>query len=106
MSLAEMLLRAAGIVRERGLYQNGYRNDAGACCMLGACLEALGAGWYLCKLTRAWQPTIPEPQDLLDLLRKAIGVGRVPDWNDAPGRTADEVIAALEKAAELAEDRL
>ncbi len=33
----------------------------------------------------------------------SIGTGLVADWNDAPSRTQDEVVAALVRAAEIAE---
>jgi hypothetical protein len=35
----------------------------------------------------------------LQLIRDAIGSAYIPDWNDTPGRTKAEVIAALRKAA-------
>jgi hypothetical protein len=38
-------------------------------------------------------------------LCRLVDASSVTGWNDAPGRTADEVIAALEAAAEAAEAR-
>lgn len=37
------------------------------------------------------------------LLEVAAGVDHIPNWNDAPGRTASEVADAFDKAADLAE---
>lgn len=39
----------------------------------------------------------------LDALSQQVGMHAVTDWNDAPGRTAAEVIAALRAAADAAE---
>ena len=38
----------------------------------------------------------------LDFFRQAICGGAIPDWNDTPGRTKAEVLAAFERAIELA----
>lgn len=86
-----VLLRAAEIVRERGLCQGPWR-AGGPLCAAGAVGEAgrdLG-------LPRA------EMEARVLQLARALGGSAASDvhgWNDAPGRTAADVAEALERAA-------
>lgn len=41
---------------------------------------------------------VPTNRDVVQLLEKRVGVHRLSAWNDAPGRTAEEVIALLDAA--------
>jgi hypothetical protein len=89
--LDPVLLRAAEIVRERGLCQGPWR-AGGPLCAAGAVGEA-GSDY---GLDRADMET--------RVLRFARSLGGssaadVHTWNDVPGRTADEVAEALERAA-------
>lgn len=86
-----LLLRAAEIVRERGLCQGTWR-PGGPLCAAGA----LGLAGAALGLTRSEMEA--------RLLRFAGGLGGsaisdIHSWNDAPGRTAGEVVEALERAA-------
>lgn len=86
-----VLLLAAEIVRERGLCQGPWR-AGGPLCAAGAVGEA-GADLGLSR-------TRMESR----VLKFARALGRsaatdVHDWNDTPGRTAEEVAEALERAA-------
>jgi hypothetical protein len=93
-SMAEpdpVLLRAAEIVRERGLCQGPWR-AGGPLCAAGAVGEA-GSDLGL-----------PRAEMEARVLRfaHALGGSAVSDvhgWNDAPGRTAGDVAEALERAA-------
>jgi len=87
--VARDLENAATLLRERGWCQNQYRRDDGACCAMGA-IEAT-AGVSSRRALAAER-----------LLLERLGCKYVEEWNDAPGRTADEVITALESAAALA----
>ena len=40
----------------------------------------------------------------LDALRQAIGSEHIPDWNDNPSRTQEDVLLAFKRAIEIAED--
>ncbi len=96
-----ILLRAADIVRERGLAKHRLEDDFGHVCIHGAiriaaCGHSNGSGGIGPK-------EIESCQALCDYLRQT-GVENVygygaAEWNNEPGRTADEVIAALEGAA-------
>lgn len=100
----DVLLKAASIV-EQGWCQGSFYNvdeltGAESVCALGAIMQAhrlLG---------------VPEPPGHPDgwaaglLLRQTLnhrpsreGLSVVPDWNDAPGRTASEVAEAMRTAA-------
>lgn len=86
-----VLLRAAQIVRERGLCQGPWRAGGPVCAAgaVGVAGRELGLG---------------EPETDARLLRFARALGGsafrdVHDWNDAPGRAAGEVAHALERAA-------
>jgi hypothetical protein len=86
-----VLLRAAEVVRERGLCQGPWRAD-GPLCAAGAVGEAGGA----LGLSRGGME-----RRVLKFARALGGsaVSDVHDWNDTPGRTAGEVAEALERAA-------
>jgi hypothetical protein len=86
-----VLLRAAEIVRERGLSQGPWR-PGGPLCAAGA----VGQAGEELGLTRSEMEA--------HLLRFAGALGgsafsEVHGWNDAPGRTATQVAEALERAA-------
>ncbi|MGH3019848.1 MAG: DUF6197 family protein [Gaiellaceae bacterium] len=86
-----VLLRAAEIVRERGLCQGPWRTG-GPLCAAGAVGEA-GKDH---GLDRA------EMEARVVRFARALGgsdVSHVHCWNDAPGRSAGEVVEALERAA-------
>jgi hypothetical protein len=45
---------------------------------------------------------VDDYQYTLDFFRKAIGGHCIPEWNDTPGRTQVEVVAAFDRAIALA----
>lgn len=83
----ECARRAAEILREDGWCQGVSRDERGAHCAAGAVWEACpGPGGY--------------PVRLLTQIRLGRVIGtQVVSWNDTPGRTAEEVIAALGRVA-------
>ena len=93
MSPAEVLRKAADVIRERG-HCKGHYERHGSVCIFGA-LNVIETG-------NALEPP-PDITESERWLRKALGGDSVTLFNDAPERTAEEVIAALEKAAALAE---
>lgn len=88
---AMVLREAAAIIERDGWCQGDYR-DGKKRCAVGAIADARPPDW---------------PDRLFDAVDSAIeavvGTAILPDWNDAPGRTKDEVIAALLSAANQAE---
>jgi hypothetical protein len=86
-----VLLRAAEIIRERGLRKGPWK-AGGPICAAGA----VGAAGEDLNLTR------PEVEQRVLQLACALGGSKPSDvhhWNDVPGRTAGEVADALERAA-------
>lgn len=86
-----VLLRAARIVRERGLCQGPWR-AGGPPCAAGA----VGVAGGDLGLSRA------EMEACVLRFARALGgsaPGDVHNWNDAPGRKAGDVADALERAA-------
>jgi hypothetical protein len=89
--LDPVLVRAAEIVRARGLCRGPWR-AGGPLCAAGAVGEA-GEDFGLGR---------PEVEDRLLRFARALGGSEFVDvhaWNDTPGRTAAEVAEALERAA-------
>lgn len=100
------LLDAAEYIRVHGWCQQFYDGDK--VCLVGALHAVLGSE----RVTRtistgatipAFEPSWPGVSDdaaeqVRAHLHLPIGES-VADWNDEPGRTADEVISALESAA-------
>jgi hypothetical protein len=94
-------LRAAAEVLRRDGWTQEYMHCDGKHCALGAVEVVVDPdlhdddGWDDEQNRRF--------ADAAKLLRRVTGESQIVDWNDAPGRTADEVIAALEAAAQAAE---
>lgn len=81
MTPEEILKRAADVIRERGLNQNGYYfAHNGACCTLGAI-----------KLV---SDDLAERSGAYRLVRERAGITGIPYWND--NATLDEVLAVLD----------
>lgn len=91
-----VLLRAAEIIRERGLHKGSYGRAGKAVCAMGAIHEAECGYWapadrvFSTQAAMRLQMLLNETDERLDILR----------WNDAPDRTADEVVATLRAAAQ------
>lgn len=98
--VAQDLRAAADILKRDGWTQGAYYDDTGCHCAMGAIATALNViSTEPGDLTEAeWERW----SDDVDHLAKHLG-DDVDSWNDAPGRTADEVIAALHLAADAAE---
>ena len=79
------LLSAAAYIEEHGWCQGVLRKDTGEVCMIGAFM------FINCNYT------------VFSRLSAAIGVPPmdISRWNDAPGRTKNEVVDSLRKAAYL-----
>lgn len=103
MSPAEVLRKAADLIEPEGAWTQGHgaRDEDGApitsSSEAAVCWCAFGAIWH------AQGRMIIGETPAEAALGKVIGGARIDDWNDAPGRTQAEVVAALRKAADLAE---
>ena len=92
MKPSEICLKAKDVLRERGWTQGRMRNDDGAFCVWGALVVAdAGRVTLDYSMSAAWARSA---------LAAAVGDPSVGLWNDVPGRTLDEVLAALDQAAE------
>ena len=85
-NVADVLDAAADIIIESGWTQGAFE-DNGCFCLDGAIMRAKGVYDTLLEL---------------DYVRRATGWPSAIMWNDAPGRTEDEVVAKLREAAALA----
>jgi hypothetical protein len=96
----QLLLDAADVVRVHGHCKGAYQDDQYRVCVVGAIGVAagLGAGW-----TGNFQITSGTHRALeaCDRLHKFLGAAHI-EWNDAPERTADEVMVGLRGAARQA----
>lgn len=91
MTPREVLLRAADHMEKYGWRQRRRGMRGEPCCAIGAIAAAIPDS---------------EPDDALEMsaraaLRRHARIDDIPAWNDAPDRTAAEVIAALRGAAEV-----
>lgn len=89
MTAREVLLRAADRIERFGWVQGRAHGDGGSCCALGAISAVLGAGFT----------TGLESMQIVLARHLGIAPCNVARWNDAPGRTASDVITALRAAA-------
>ena len=74
-----------------GTYARKLLTGAPSRCMLGA---------LYCEFDLSPTASI---HSAYDALVRSVGTGLLADWNDAPQRTQDDVVAALLRAAEIAE---
>jgi hypothetical protein len=89
-------LREARALIERGWCQRAYGRDADGCSVYEDNPSAIcwcASGAINAKADYAARRVFGE----------AIGTDCIPGWNDAPERTQAEVLAAFDKAIELAE---
>lgn len=73
---------------ERGWCQGRYSNEQGESCLVGVMSPYKNEAWSASKL-----------------LQKAIDMDSITAWNDAPGRTFDEVIGAIDQAIVLSKEQ-
>lgn len=103
MKPSELARKAIDVLDERGWTQGSYNNEDG-CCAVGALGLAANAlpddirhSHYMTvrnELYREVSTSVPDGAD--------VGAD-VIDWNDEPGRTADEVKALFRRAADRLE---
>ena len=102
-----VLRRARKIIAERPFHQGSYAVDANGtevtttvgavcCCSFGALKIAAGAGAFD-------PPLMDAAKAAVEFLAYANGIGSVPVWHDAKGRTKRQVIAAFDRAIKLAQ---
>jgi hypothetical protein len=91
------LMRAAKLLRERGHCQFVAEDHEGRVCLAGAIILASGRQFHLLD---GGLPDFVPALDRPSYKRLTRSLGRSPwSWNDDRGRTAEEVIEALERAA-------
>jgi hypothetical protein len=109
MSATGDLLRdAAEYISEHGWTRGKMRDDKGAVCAMGALYMTTVVG-----IDNIYRATLlgEAVTALGDIAGVAVirtgpgsfGVNEVPKWNDAPERTAEEVVLTFKRAAELAD---
>jgi hypothetical protein len=89
-NIGKVLLDAADYIERHGWIQRTYKTNAGKVCATGAIVLSSPRG-----------PDFPVPViiNATARLKKYLGVDHIPVWNDTPGRTKDEIVAALRGAA-------
>jgi len=90
MSAADVLNRAADLLERHGWCQDVYVDDAGRMCAQQALMQA--------------EPDVYRRATARRVLDEQAGFEslNIPKWNDQPGRTAKQIIAAFRAAAERA----
>ncbi len=98
MRTAEWVLREAAETLELvGWCQGILTNDRGQYCAAGAIRRAVNEGNYQNE-----GAAVTACVSAVETLEAEVGQ-TIVDWNDTPGRTSDEVIAAMRYAAERVE---
>jgi hypothetical protein len=88
-------LREARALIERGWCQGDYVCGTSVC-VYGAIQATLYGDPEDCSVTA-------DEEEVVVLLKEATGSAALVQWNDCPGRTQAEVLAAFDKAIQLAE---
>lgn len=99
----DVLLEAADLIETRGLAKGGFVDEKGCYCTYGALYRA-----KLHTVAGHSSQVIDEANAVVKVLGGSLGrygaseaFNVITDWNDAAGRTADEVVDTLRKAAEV-----
>lgn len=100
MTPVEVLKKAKALIEERGWCRREYKDTRGCYCSLGACYVASGYEVEGASVLHDGDVTAYATAE--KALERAID-SAVIRWNDSPGRTKDEVLAAFDKAIALAE---
>lgn len=110
MTLAEIYLKAAEIVRTNGLYKGAYWGRPET----GVGVELTAAECPVCTVGALSVATVGHPTPLVDEadavivdlasrmfgpVNEAAAVARIAEWNDAEERTAADVIELFERTA-------
>ncbi|PRH79369.1 hypothetical protein C6N75_09805 [Streptomyces solincola] len=101
----QLLIKARNILETNGWHQGAYAANLGgraAVCALGALNMASTDVSAFTHYDSDWVPMLSAQVRLA----KAAGLGgfareRIPAWNDDPRTTAEDVLLAFKKAAEL-----
>ncbi len=93
----ERLRAAARIVRERGLARGRFEDDEGRVCAYGALRIALAGTVEVDWRVHKWSAFRADESALKDSIDRRQSITK---WSDHPDRTADEVAAAFEAAAD------
>ena len=96
--------RAIEILQTDGWTQDAYRNGAGQYCAIGALTAARGGtvtrggdgGWNTDVQLTEHSPLARKIEFLLRSAHELEDWEFIPDWNDHPETTAEQVIATLE----------
>ncbi|MGW6255445.1 DUF6197 family protein [Streptomyces sp. NPDC055085] len=110
MTPEELLLAAIDIIQRDGWHQGDlYKPPATwkANCWREACDEAartaptcaMGALFRAAHGTSRWVDLTDSALGAVSLLQGHLGTPMIPHWNDAPERTAEDVILAMKRAA-------
>lgn len=106
MTTAEVLRAAADRIEKYGWCQGGTGEQGERRCAMRAISHAIDAAFNVTIATDRRSPAAHVAKRAFEGARVALmkhlnltGGWAVPGWNDAPGRTAEEVIAALRGAA-------
>lgn len=96
MTTKEILQKARALVEAGWMQGASFDAKSGCYCASGAICAAanLSEIVFICE-----NRTCTEARSKFATSNKLAGIGIVP-WNDAPGRTKDEVLAAFDKAIE------
>jgi hypothetical protein len=109
MLTSEILIRAKHELVTRGWHQGFYKSArTGRVCALGAINLAATEGrlWEICRYEPEYDdPAVVAAWGLFDEVatgQPAMNGDHVPDWNDAPERTQQEVLDAFDAAIAIA----
>jgi hypothetical protein len=104
METADILEKAAEVLETRGWCQYTYEAPSGEVCAIGAVRTAVwGAPLLMCVSREIVQEDYSKANGALKALADHVNFQYWPEigafWNDAPGRTKEEVIDAFKHAA-------
>ncbi len=96
---SKLLLKAADLIEKRGLAKDTEEDDRGRLCAIGALVTAMGKIPLALGREGGWDDR-GDPIFQSALRRMEASVGNVVAcWNNAPARTAEEVVSTMRRVA-------
>jgi len=97
----ELVMKAAGLIRKYGTAKGTMEDERGGLCIYGALYKAMTGNAWMGPDSEHSLSTFHEAERMI-ATRLGVPEGNsICLWNNAPERTADEIVTMMEQAAKV-----
>jgi hypothetical protein len=106
VNTVEILSKAADVIDGVGLHQYNFYDPSGpAMCVVAAMFNGAGLDMAKTAIGPGESQACADVRTAIRKLERWLGGAFIIDWNDAPGRTAEQVTTALRQCAVVLAER-